>query len=108
MHRLLLTLWWLFPLALSIFVWEPVWDHYFVQYLPPLAVLASPFGATQVTQIVPLWSSRSAQRMRNALEPAGSVARSWFPALPPDAEVRRVPTVRHVARIEPQSHVRFN
>lgn len=38
-HRLLLSLWWGLPLAFSIFIWEPSWDHYFVQYLAPFAIL---------------------------------------------------------------------
>jgi hypothetical protein len=40
-RRLLLGLWWLVPLVFSIWVWEPIWDHYGVQYLPPFAVLAA-------------------------------------------------------------------
>ena len=34
-------LWAAFPFAFSLFVWEPVWDHYFVQYLAPLSLLAA-------------------------------------------------------------------
>jgi hypothetical protein len=34
------VLWAAFPFAFSILVWEPVWDHYFVQYLAPLSLLA--------------------------------------------------------------------
>ncbi len=42
-RRILLTLWWLLPVLFAVFVWEPSWDHYFVQYLPPLAILAALF-----------------------------------------------------------------
>jgi hypothetical protein len=34
-------LWSAFPFAFSVLVWEPVWDHYFVQYLAPLSLLAA-------------------------------------------------------------------
>jgi len=34
----LLVAWWAAPFALSLFVWEPNWDHYYVQYIPPLAI----------------------------------------------------------------------
>jgi 4-amino-4-deoxy-L-arabinose transferase-like glycosyltransferase len=40
-RRMLVTLWWLVPMAFTIFVWEPSWDHYLIQYLPPLVVLAT-------------------------------------------------------------------
>jgi hypothetical protein len=36
-----LALWILVPLAFSLWVWEPTWDHYFVQYFPPLALAMS-------------------------------------------------------------------
>ena len=42
-QRVMLTLWWTVPLLFSIFVWEPTWQFYFVQYLPPFAILASLF-----------------------------------------------------------------
>jgi 4-amino-4-deoxy-L-arabinose transferase-like glycosyltransferase len=29
------------PLAFNLLVWEPVWNHYFVQYIPPLALLVA-------------------------------------------------------------------
>jgi hypothetical protein len=32
--------WLLLLFVFSVFVWEPVWDHYFVGYLPPLGILA--------------------------------------------------------------------
>src|SRR5262249_22446196 len=35
-RRLLITALWALPFLFSVFVWEPVWDHYFVQYLPAL------------------------------------------------------------------------
>jgi hypothetical protein len=41
--RLVVTLWWLAPLAFSLWVWEPIWDHYCLQLVPPLAVLAAVF-----------------------------------------------------------------
>jgi hypothetical protein len=34
-------LWAFLPFGFSIFVWEPVWDHYFVQYLAPLSLLSA-------------------------------------------------------------------
>jgi hypothetical protein len=34
-------LWAALPFAFSVWVWEPVWDHYFVQYLAPLSLLAA-------------------------------------------------------------------
>ena len=34
-------LWASVPFVFSVFVWEPVWDHYFVQYLAPLSLLAA-------------------------------------------------------------------
>jgi 4-amino-4-deoxy-L-arabinose transferase-like glycosyltransferase len=36
-----LALWLLLAVSFSLFVWEPIWDHYFVMYLPPLALFAS-------------------------------------------------------------------
>lgn len=39
--RIPLLLWLLASVWFSIFVWEPIWDHYFVLYLPPLALFAS-------------------------------------------------------------------
>jgi hypothetical protein len=40
-HRLgTLAAWLVLSFLFSVFVWEPVWDHYFVQYLPPLALFA--------------------------------------------------------------------
>jgi 4-amino-4-deoxy-L-arabinose transferase-like glycosyltransferase len=39
--RLLITLWWAVPLFFSIFLWEPIWDHYCIVYLPPLAILGA-------------------------------------------------------------------
>ena len=38
-RRLMITALWALPFLFSVFVWEPVWDHYFVQYLPALALL---------------------------------------------------------------------
>jgi 4-amino-4-deoxy-L-arabinose transferase-like glycosyltransferase len=35
-----LSLWLLAAVWFSVFVWEPIWDHYFVLYLPPLALFA--------------------------------------------------------------------
>jgi hypothetical protein len=35
------VLWAAVPFVFSVFVWEPVWDHYFVQYLAPLSLLAA-------------------------------------------------------------------
>jgi hypothetical protein len=35
------VLWATVPFAFSVFAWEPVWDHYFVQYLAPLSLLAA-------------------------------------------------------------------
>ena len=35
------VLWAVVPFVFSVFVWEPVWDHYFVQYLAPLSLLAA-------------------------------------------------------------------
>jgi hypothetical protein len=40
-QRLLLTLWWACTLVFSLFVWEPIWDHYCLVYLPPLVILAA-------------------------------------------------------------------
>jgi hypothetical protein len=42
-HRLLLTLWLGMSVASTLYVWEPIWDHYCIQYLPALAVLAAVF-----------------------------------------------------------------
>ncbi len=42
-RRALITLWWLLPLLFALFVWEPSWDHYFVQYLPAFGLLAGLF-----------------------------------------------------------------
>ena len=36
-----LVLWLLAAFSFSLFVWEPIWDHYFVLYVPPLALFAS-------------------------------------------------------------------
>jgi hypothetical protein len=36
-----LCLWWIaVPVAFDVFVWEPIWNHYFVEILPPLAILS--------------------------------------------------------------------
>lgn len=35
-----LVLWLAATVWFSLFVWEPIWDHYFVLYLPPLALFA--------------------------------------------------------------------
>jgi 4-amino-4-deoxy-L-arabinose transferase-like glycosyltransferase len=53
-HRVLLTLWWGLPFVFCLVVWEPSWDHYFVQYLPPLSILGALF----------LWRLWSAQKAR--------------------------------------------
>jgi hypothetical protein len=37
----LLALWVVVPLLFSLFVWEPAWDHYHVQYLPALSILTA-------------------------------------------------------------------
>ena len=39
--RMQMTLWVLLVLLFSIFIWEPAWDHYLIQYLPPLAILSA-------------------------------------------------------------------
>ncbi len=37
-----LCLFWLaVPFTFNLLVWEPVWDHYMLQYIPPLALLAA-------------------------------------------------------------------
>ena len=36
-----LALWVVVPFLFSLFLWGPIWDHYFVQYLPPLSLLAA-------------------------------------------------------------------
>ncbi|MDJ0787612.1 MAG: glycosyltransferase family 39 protein [Myxococcota bacterium] len=46
----LLTCWWLVPLGFSLFVWDPTWQFYFVQYLPPLSILAA-VGAVGLASI---------------------------------------------------------
>jgi 4-amino-4-deoxy-L-arabinose transferase-like glycosyltransferase len=55
--RLLVTLWWAVPVFFSFFVWEPIWDHYFVVYLPPMAIL----GALCVHR---LWAEPPRRRRR--------------------------------------------
>jgi hypothetical protein len=46
------VLWAALPFAFSVFVWEPVWDHYFVQYLAPLSLLAAvAFGAAWTAEV---------------------------------------------------------
>lgn len=42
-RRLLLTLWFGVSAAFSLYLWEPIWDHYCLQYVPALAVLAAVF-----------------------------------------------------------------
>ena len=42
-QRVFLTLWWGLPLAFSLAIWEPSWDHYFIQYLPPFGILGAMF-----------------------------------------------------------------
>jgi hypothetical protein len=37
----LLALWIVVPLFFSLFVWEPAWDHYHLQYLPALSILTA-------------------------------------------------------------------
>ena len=41
--RAFLLLWWVVPLIFSVYVWEPIWDHYCLQYVPAMAVLAAIF-----------------------------------------------------------------
>ena len=42
-RRLLLTLWLGLSAWATQYLWEPIWDHYCIQYVPPLAVLATIF-----------------------------------------------------------------
>lgn len=42
--------WAAMPLAFSLLVWEPSWDHYFVQYVPPLAVAAAALFAAALAR----------------------------------------------------------
>lgn len=42
-QRVLLTAWWAVPLAFCLGLWDPIWNHYLLQYLPPLAVLGGLF-----------------------------------------------------------------
>jgi 4-amino-4-deoxy-L-arabinose transferase-like glycosyltransferase len=42
-RRLLLTLWLGISVWFTQYLWEPIWDHYCIQYVPPLAVLATVF-----------------------------------------------------------------
>jgi hypothetical protein len=51
----MIAAWLLLPLSFSVFVWEPVWDHYFVQYLPPLSLLAGLTLAALLHARRPLW-----------------------------------------------------
>lgn len=44
-QRLALTLWWAVPFVFSIFVWDPTFQYYFVQYIPAFAILAALFLA---------------------------------------------------------------
>jgi hypothetical protein len=37
----LLALWIVVPFLFSLFVWEPAWDHYHLQYLPALSILTA-------------------------------------------------------------------
>jgi hypothetical protein len=55
--NLLVTLWWAVPIFFSIFIWEPIWDHYFAVYLPPMAIL----GALAVHR---LWAAPPRRRRR--------------------------------------------
>lgn len=58
-RRLLVTVWLGLSVFFTMYLWEPIWDHYCIQYLPPLAVLATVFlhamwtraGAGRGTQI---------------------------------------------------------
>jgi len=69
-QRLALTLWWAVPLAFSIFVWNPAFQYYFVQYLPPLAVLAAIFLAW-------LWERPRARALIVAAVAAVAMAGPW-------------------------------
>ena len=42
-RRLLLTLWLGISVLFTQYLWEPIWDHYCIQYVPPFAVLAAIF-----------------------------------------------------------------
>jgi hypothetical protein len=42
-RRLLVTLWLGMAVLFTIVLWEPIWDHYCIQYLPPMAVFATIF-----------------------------------------------------------------
>lgn len=42
-RRLLLTLWLGLSVFFTIYLWEPIWDHYCIQYLPAMAVLSAVF-----------------------------------------------------------------
>jgi hypothetical protein len=45
-HRLWIAAAWAVPLYFSLQIWEPCWDHYFMQYLPAAALLgAAPLSA---------------------------------------------------------------
>jgi 4-amino-4-deoxy-L-arabinose transferase-like glycosyltransferase len=57
--RSLLALWALVPAAFSLLIWEPVWDHYFFQYLAPLAITAAAlFGNFERRSGPARWASR--------------------------------------------------
>jgi len=44
--RRLLALWLILPLSFSLWIWEPNWDHYYIQYLPSLSLGAALLFAT--------------------------------------------------------------
>jgi len=42
-EKLFLVFWLFVSFLFMIFVWEPTWDHYFLQYLPPISILSAMF-----------------------------------------------------------------
>jgi len=48
----LALLWLGLPLAFDVLVWEPIWNHYLLQVLPPLAILAT-LGFTAFDRLPP-------------------------------------------------------
>lgn len=70
----MITALWALPFLFSVFVWEPVWDHYFVQYLPALALLGG--AALQMLWETPRlpWLARGAGITVLVLGVAGGVS----------------------------------
>ncbi len=89
----LLAWWLLFPLLFSLFVWEPAWMHYHIQYLPALSILGALF-------LQRLWS---AEKFRVALRLAAVFWMALYVALGVLAVRANAADYGHVRELKPSA-----